>query len=58
MALPPLEAANHPLKVYPDRVGVPGDPIAVPQVPTPSEIALPPCVSYVIVKFGHVAQTA
>ena len=24
MAEPPLEAANHPLNVYPDRVGLPG----------------------------------
>ena len=46
MALPPLEAVNHPLKVYPDRVGVPGDEaIDPPVVVEPSVIALPPCES-------------
>ena len=43
IALPPLEAANQPEKVYPVRVGVPGDaPIDPPVVVEPLEIALPP----------------
>jgi len=50
MALPPLEAANHPLKEYPARVGVPGDEaIDPPVVVEPSEIALPLCELYVTV---------
>ena len=43
IALPPLDAANQPEKVYPLRVGVPGDAlIDPPVVVAPLEIALPP----------------
>ena len=42
IALPPVEAANHPLKVYPLRVGVPGDVEIDPPVEVePLEIELP-----------------
>jgi len=46
MAVPPLDAVNHPLKVYPALVGVPGDAaIEPPVVVEPLDIALPPCES-------------
>jgi hypothetical protein len=46
IAEPPLAAANHPLNVYPARVGVPGDDaIDPPVVVDPLERALPPWLS-------------
>ena len=46
IALPPLEATNQPLKVYPDLVGVPGEElIDAPVDVDPEEIELPPCAS-------------
>ena len=58
MALPPLEATNQPLKVYPDLVGVPGEElIDAPVDVDPEEIELPPCASYVTAKVLAV-QTA
>ena len=51
MAEPPLGATNHPLNVYPDRVGLPGE-VAIwpPVVVEPLLIALPPWESYVTVR--------
>ena len=43
IALPPLDATNQPLKVYPERVGVPGEAeIDAPVVVEPLLMALPP----------------
>ena len=51
MALPPDAAVNQPLKPALARVGVPGDAaIEPPVMVVPSETALPPCESYVIVR--------
>jgi hypothetical protein len=43
IALPPLEAMNHPAKAKPARVGVLGELIDEPVVVEASAIALPPC---------------
>jgi carbon monoxide dehydrogenase subunit G len=50
IALPPLDATNHPANEYPARVGEPGDAAIEPPVDVePFETALPPCESYVTV---------
>ena len=49
IALPPEDAVNQPLKLYPARVGVPGSVIAPPVVVEIEVIALPPCVFRVTV---------
>jgi len=48
---PPVDAANHPLNVYPLRVGSPGDALIEPPVVVePSLTDDPPCSSYDTVK--------
>ena len=49
IALPPLDATNHPANEYPARVGGPGEVIDAPVVVDVLAIALPPCSSVVTV---------
>ena len=50
IALPPPEFTNHPLKLYPALVGVPGEEAIAPPIAVVAfDTVEPPCVLYVTV---------